>query len=128
MSLIFDTLPTSVCLPPLWAHRRRQIVWQSNVIGLAIPSWLCLLKPNLVTWYFGHTTSFFFIGRESRGPICVSSKTASLAGGVGSCNHQQRRDEVFVVEETVVACKPFRPPRPCLPPQSVDIALKCYVL
>ena len=53
----------------------------------------------------------FFFGRESRGPIGISSKMASLAGGVGSSKYQHRRDEVFGVEETVVACKPLRPPR-----------------
>ena len=70
----------------------------------------------------------FFIGRESRGPICIASKTASLAGSVGSCSHQYRRDEVFGVEETVVACKPLRPQCPCLPSERMYIALKFCIL
>ena len=77
---------------------------------------------------FSYTLHLFFIGPESRGPIWISSKMASLEGDVGSYNHQHRRDEVFGVEETVVACKPLRPPRPCLLFARVYIALKCCVL
>ena len=58
---------------------------------------------------------------------CISSKTASLAGAAGSCNHQHRRDEVFGVEETVVACKPLRPPHPC-PPSKGMPCTECEVL
>ena len=71
---------------------------------------------------FFYTLHLCFIGRGSRGPICISSKTTSLAGGEGRCNHQYRRDEVFGVEEAVVACKPLRPPRPCLPSERVSVA------
>ena len=50
----------------------------------------------------------------------------SVAGGVGICNHQRPRDEVFGMEGAVVACKPLRPPRPCLPSKRVHVKLKCY--
>ena len=60
--------------------------------------------------------------------LLSSIKTASLARGVGSCNHQHPRDEVSGVEETAVACKPLTPPRPCLPPERVYIALSRCVL
>ena len=64
----------------------------------------CLTFPFCTCRICFYTLHLFFIGHESRGPICISSKTASLAGVMGSCNHQYRRDEVFGVEETVVAC------------------------
>ena len=93
----------SMRLPPLWAHHPPQTVWQTNMSGLAIPS--CIRIAHRTT---------------SCPPSCVLSlpwaaDTASVAGDVGSCNHQHPRDEVFGVEEAVVACKPFRPTCPCLP-------------
>ena len=56
----------------------------------------------------------------SSAPLSVPSSVSLLP--------PRRRDEVFGVEETVVACKPLRPPRPCLPSERVYIPLKCCVL
>ena len=59
----------------------------------------CVLVPWLWLWLW----------------LWLSPKTtASLAGGVGGCNHHLHRDEVLGVEWTVVACCPLRPPSPCL--------------
>ena len=46
----------------------------------------------------------------------------------GSCNHQQLRGEVFRIEKTIVACKPLRPPHPCLFSKRVNANLKRYGL
>ena len=95
--------------------------------ALIVRAGLCA-NPILVVWPFPaicglpagplalpHHTHRFSHGRERYGPICMSSKMAPLAGGWGSCNHHYPTDEVFGVEETVVACESLRPPCPCLP-------------
>ena len=51
------------------------------------------------------------VGHEIRGPF-PTTKIPSLEEGVGSCNHQHPRDEVFGVEDTAVVIKHLRPPRP----------------
>ena len=43
-----------------------------------------LTFPFCTCRIFSSTLHLFFIGHESRGPICISSTTASLAGVVGS--------------------------------------------
>ena len=113
----------SVCLPPLWA-KADCVAIQYERSGHSQLVMSLETKPDksisVHAESFLHITLHVFsIGRESCGPICIPSKKASLAGGVGSCNHQHRRDEVFGVEETVVACKPLRPLLPCLPSQDL---------
>ena len=51
--------------------------------------------------------------------IFYHKDTASLARGVGSCNHEHPRDEVFGMEETIVACKPLKPLHLWLPSKRV---------
>ena len=46
-------------------------------------------------------------------PFLSPKFTVSLAGGVGSCDHQFPWDEVVGAQWTIVACLPRRPVRPC---------------
>ena len=52
--------------------------------------------------------------------ICEALRTSLCPpGGVGSCNHQDPSDKIFVLENCIVACKLFRPLRPFILPRVV---------
>ena len=75
-------------------------------------TWLRPLKPNLDksisvhAEFFLHLTSLFYWSKELWPHLYLKQNGLHSKGCVGSCNHQHRRDEVFGVEENVVACHP----------------------
>ena len=71
----------------------------------------CLTFPSTcadssVSTFSPRYISFLLVVRAAA-PFVSQAERPPGQGGVGSCNHQHRWDEVFGVEGTIVACSPL---------------------
>ena len=131
MSSIFKALPTSMCPPPLWVHRQRRIVWQSNMSGHSQLVMSLETKPGQVYFctcriFSPHYISFLLVVRavapfvsQAKRPPWQGVWAAATINTVGMRSLEWRRPLLHA---------PPRPPRPCLPSQRVYIALALHSL